>query len=71
MRWSMSALVSSGSTLLGYANADLWAIALPVAQSSPILGATLVNENLYPREVLWQTMIELIINDLDRSGTGK
>ena len=54
-----------GSTLLGYANADHWAIALPVAQSSPTLGATVVNENLYPREVLWQAMIEFIINDLE------
>jgi len=64
--------VIPGSTLLGYANADHWAIALPIAQSSPIIGATVVNENLYPREVLWQAMIEFIINDLqsDLAGNG-
>ena len=56
-----------GSTLLGYANADHWAIALPIAQSSPILGATVVDENRYPREVLWQAMIEFIINDLENT----
>jgi hypothetical protein len=56
-----------GSTLLGYANADHWAITLPIAQSSPLLGATVVDENRYPREVLWQAMIEFIINDLENA----
>lgn len=43
---------------------------MPVAQSSPCLGATVVNENHYPREVLWQAMIEFIINDLERPRSG-
>ena len=54
-----------GSTLLGYANADHWAIALPVARSSPLLGATVVSQNHYPREVLWQAMIDFIAADLE------
>lgn len=57
--------VIPGSTLLGYANADHWAIALPVARSSPLVGATAVDQNLYPRELLWQAMIEFIISDLE------
>ncbi|MCP5204955.1 MAG: hypothetical protein H6992_12450 [Pseudomonadales bacterium] len=63
--------VIPGSTLLGYANADHWAIALPVARSSPMLGATVVDANRYPREVLWQAMIEFIINDLENTEQGK
>ncbi len=54
-----------GSTLLGYANADHWAITLPVARSSPLLGATVVSQNNYPREVLWQAMIDFIVADLE------
>ncbi len=54
-----------GSTLLGYANADHWAITLPVARSSPLLGATVVTQNHYPREVLWQAMIDFIVADLE------
>ncbi|MBP6682856.1 MAG: hypothetical protein KA159_06040 [Halioglobus sp.] len=54
-----------GSTLLGYANADHWAVSLPVARSSPLLGATVVSQNNYPREVLWQAMIDFIVADLE------
>jgi len=60
-----------GGTLLGYANADHWAITLPVARSSPLLGATVVSQNHYPREVLWQAMIDFIVADLEAAEEDK
>ena len=60
-----------GGTLLGYANADHWAITLPVARSSPLLGATVVSQNHYPREVLWQAMIDFIVTDLETAEEDK
>lgn len=41
-----------GSTLIGYLNADHWALAVPIARSHPPLGYTFVNHNDSPREAL-------------------
>lgn len=53
-----------GGTLLGYVNADHWAVALPIARSSPTLGATLVDQNLLPRNALWEAALRYITADL-------
>lgn len=52
------------STLLGYVNADHWAIALPVARLYSIAASTLVTKNEFPREVLLEAVVRFIEEDL-------
>lgn len=58
--------VIPGSALLGYVNADHWAVALPVARSNPTLGKTLVDHNEFPRDALWEAVIHYVTRDLAR-----
>jgi len=55
-----------GSTLLGFANADHWALAVPIARTHRFIGSTLVNQNNYPREALIEAVLRFIEEDLDR-----
>ncbi|TDG15977.1 hypothetical protein E2F43_07065 [Seongchinamella unica] len=52
-----------GSTLLGYANADHWAVSVPLDMSEVPLGNFLVT-NEYDRLGLWQSMLDFVIADL-------
>ena len=52
-----------GSTVLGFLNADHWAIAVPIDRHHRIAGEILVNKNEFPREVL----IEAIAIQLEES----
>ena len=56
-----------GSTVLGFANADHWALTLPIARRYPWLGATLVNRNDFPREVLLESIVRAVAEDLASS----
>lgn len=56
--------VIPGSVILGYLNADHWAIAVPLNRSHPFLGATLVDKNAFPREVLLEAVVRFIEEDL-------
>lgn len=49
-----------GSHLLGYLNADHWAIALPFARNVPALRPLLAGHNDYPREILLETIVRWI-----------
>jgi len=53
-----------GSGFLGCVNADHWAVAVPIARSHPALGATLVDENDYPREALLEAVLRFVEEDL-------
>ena len=53
-----------GSTLLGYLNADHWAAAVPIARSNALLGATFVNKNGFPREVMLEAIARYVEEDL-------
>jgi hypothetical protein len=46
-----------GSTVLGFLNADHWAIAVPIDRNHPIAGELLVNRNEFPREVLGEAIV--------------
>lgn len=59
--------VIPGSALLGYLNADHWAVAVPVARSHPFLGSTFVNHNAFPREALLEALLRFIEEDLATS----
>jgi hypothetical protein len=56
-----------GSTLLGYVNADHWALGLPIARSHSTLGSTLVDQNHYPREALVEALLRFVEEELERT----
>jgi hypothetical protein len=49
--------VIPGATLLGYANADHWAVAVPIEEKSPILATLVTGHNWYPRDVLVEAIV--------------
>jgi hypothetical protein len=55
--------VIPGSVLMGYVNADHWALAVPIARSHDVIGATVVTQNAYPREALLEAVLRFIEED--------
>jgi hypothetical protein len=53
-----------GSTLLGYPNADHLAVAMPFGDNTPLLAATLITHNGYPRAVLLEAALRYVEEDL-------
>jgi hypothetical protein len=53
-----------GSTLVGYVNADHWALTVPIARSHAMLGTILVDRNEYPREALTEALLRFVEEDL-------
>ena len=58
--------VIPGSTLLGFVNADHWALAVPIARSHSFIGSTFVDKNDFPREALVEAVLRFVEEDLDR-----
>lgn len=58
--------VVPGSTLLGFLNADHWAVVLPINRAHRLVGDTLVNRNDYPREALLEALLRYVAEDLAR-----
>jgi len=56
-----------GSALLGFLNADHWAVVIPVARAHPVIGSTLANHNDYPREALLEAVLRFVEEDLAKS----
>jgi hypothetical protein len=56
--------VIPGSTLVGYLNADHWAIAVPVARTRHTVATLFVDKNAYPREALAEAVLRFIEEDL-------
>jgi hypothetical protein len=56
-----------GSTLMGYLNADHWAVAVPLNRSHKFISSTFVDKNAFPREVLAEAMIRFVEEDLNRN----
>jgi hypothetical protein len=52
--------VIPGATLLGYARADHFAVAVPFSRHRPLLSATLINHNPFPREVLLESILRFV-----------
>ncbi len=60
-----------GSVLLGFLNADHWAVTLPIERSHAIVGTLVVDKNDYPREALLEAVLRFIDEDLaTHSGAG-
>ena len=53
-----------GSVLLGYINADHWAVAVPLNRSHAFISSTFVDKNAFPREVLLEAIVRYIEEDL-------
>jgi hypothetical protein len=53
-----------GGALLGFVNADHWAVALPISRQRPGLAATVVNRNEFPREVLLEAIVRHVEEQL-------
>lgn len=51
-------------TLVGFVNADHWAVAVPVAREHGFLGNTFVDQNDYPREALFEALLRFVEEDL-------
>jgi len=60
--------VIPGSTLLGYLNADHWAIAVPVAEAHPFIGRHFVDKNEYPRQAVSEALLRYIEEEMENSG---
>jgi pimeloyl-ACP methyl ester carboxylesterase len=56
-------IIASGA-LLGFVNADHWAVALPISRDRPALAATLVNRNEFPREILLEAIVRHVEEQL-------
>jgi hypothetical protein len=59
--------VVPGSALLGYANADHWALAVPVSRTHAMIGSLFVTQNAYPREALTEAILRFVEEDLATS----
>jgi len=59
------------SVLVGYVNADHWALTLPIARSHAALGATFVNHNDFPREALLEAVLRFVEEDLTAGGQAR
>jgi pimeloyl-ACP methyl ester carboxylesterase len=53
-----------GSTLVGFLNADHWAVNVPIGRAHAVIGSTLVNHNDYPREALLEALLRYVEEDL-------
>jgi hypothetical protein len=58
--------VIPGSTVLGYLNADHWAVALPMGLRSPLLASTLAHPNDFPRAQAVEAALRVVQTDLTR-----
>lgn len=59
--------IAPGSTLLGYLNADHWAVAMPIVRD--VAAARLLfDRNAFPREILLEAILKQIEEDLITAG---
>jgi dienelactone hydrolase len=56
--------VIPASTLVGYINADHWALAVPIARSHSTISSMFVTQNAYPREALTEALLRFVEEDL-------
>ena len=59
--------VVPGSVLVGYVNADHWALSVPIARAHSTIGSWFVTQNAYPREALLEALLRFIEEDLAAS----
>ena len=55
------------STLIGYLNADHWAVSVPIARTHSTIGSMFADQNDYPREALLEALLRFVEEDLSTS----
>lgn len=60
--------VVPGSVLMGYVNADHWALAVPVSRTHTTIASLFVTQNAYPREALTEAILRFVEEDMATSG---
>lgn len=58
--------VIPGGVLLGYLNADHWAVAVPINRTHPFISSMFADKNAFPREVLLEAIVRFVEEDLSR-----
>jgi hypothetical protein len=58
--------VIPGSVILGYLNADHWAVSAPFNRSHPFISSIITDKNAFPREVLIEAIVRCVEEDLNR-----
>ena len=53
-----------GSALVAFLNADHLAVAVPIARTHRLVGTYLVDDNSFPREAMYESLMRLIEEDL-------
>lgn len=53
------------SYLVGYLNADHWAISTAIARTHKLIGSTFANHNAFPREAMYEAILRLVEEDLN------
>ena len=56
--------VVPGSVLVGYLNADHWAVAVPINRMHAMTASIFVTQNAYPREALLEALLRFVEEDL-------
>ena len=60
--------VIPGSTILGFFNADHWAMSVPIARQHEITQAVFADQNDFPREIALEAILRYIEEDLEKAG---
>jgi hypothetical protein len=63
--------VVPGSILMGYLNADHWAIAVPIDREHRLVTSLLATKNAYPREALLEAVLRFVEEDLAAVDKGR
>jgi dienelactone hydrolase len=63
--------VVPGSILMGYLNADHWAVAVPIDREHRFVTSLLATENAYPREALLEAVLRFVEEDLAAVDKGR
>jgi len=53
-----------GSSLVGFVNADHWALVVPIARQHDTIASLFVTQNAYPREAMTEALLRFIEEDL-------
>jgi hypothetical protein len=61
--------VIPGSTVLGFFNADHWAMSVPIARQHEVSKAIFADENDFPREIALEAILRFIEEDLATGAT--
>ena len=59
--------VIPGSTILGFFNADHWAMSVPIARQHEVSQALIADQNDFPREIALEAILRYIEEDFERA----